>query len=395
MADDETYQIFSYDPTTQNKSELDTILVQAKNGDVINGKIWKTISQDFLVVLIIKMAPKSHKNLESPPGIVEEMHKNNISHIFILGFPHLYSFSSLLFSFLLIVYCVTICGNVIIIALVSVNKNLHSPMYFFITQISLLDILMTTDILPYLLHIVLNNGGTVSLVACILQFFVLGKSEIIECLILTVMSFDRYVAICNPLRYSSVINRRFCEISVIASWSLSFLLVLMNAVATYKLDFCGSNVVDHFFCDLTPILELSCSDISIVQKQTIFICFIAVVFPFIIIFVSYVGIISTILQIRSISGRQKAFSTCSSHLAVVSIYFGSLISVYMVPTEGKLFANSKTLSLLYTVVTPLLNPFIYSLRNKDFKKAFEKFKCSLREFIDNFRHKKKNFREQT
>ncbi|XP_063785635.1 olfactory receptor 11L1-like [Pseudophryne corroboree] len=314
------------------------------------------------------------------------MHKNNISHIFILGFLNLHSLNSLLFSFLLIDYCVIICGNVIIIALVSVNKNLHSPMYFFITIIALLDILMTTDILPNLLHIVLHNGGTMSLVACILQFFVFGNSEIFECLILAVMSYDRYVAICNPLRYSSIINKRFCLVSVIASWSLSFLLVSMNAVATYKLDFCGPNVVDNFFCDLTPILELSCSDTSVFQNQTILICVVSLVFPFIIIFVSYVYIITTILSIRSISGRQKAFSTCSSHLTVVCIFFGSLITVYMVPTRGQLRAISKIVSLLYTVVTPLLNPFIYSLRNKDFKKAFEKCKWNLSDFMNNFRH---------
>ncbi|XP_063785634.1 olfactory receptor 6C3-like [Pseudophryne corroboree] len=321
-------------------------------------------------------------------GLYKEMHKNNISYIFILGFPNLHSLNCLLFLFLLIVYCVTICGNVIIIFLVSKSNNLHSPMYFFIRIISLLDIMMTTDILPNLLHIVLHNGGTVSLVACILQFFVFGKSEVFECLILTVMSYDRYVAICNPLRYSSIINRRFCEISVIASWSLSFLLVLMNAVATYKLDFCGPNVIDHFFCDFTPIIELSCSDTAVLENQTTLIVIIALVFPFIIIFVSYVYIITTILSIRSISGRQKAFSTCSSHLTVVCIFFGSLITVYIVPTRGQLRAVSKILSLLYTVVTPLLNPFIYSLRNKDLKKAFEKCKWNLSDFMNSFRHKR-------
>ncbi|XP_063785630.1 olfactory receptor 5G25-like [Pseudophryne corroboree] len=312
----------------------------------------------------------------------EEMHKNNISHIFILGFPNLHSLNCLLFMFLLIVYCVTICGNVIIIFLVSKSNSLHSPMYFFITIIALMDIMMTTDILPNLLHIVLHNGGTVSL-ACILQFFVFGKSEVFECFILMVMSYDRYVAICNPLRY-----RRFCEISVIASWSLSFLLVLMNAVATFILDFCGPNVIDNFFCDFTPIIELSCSDTSVLENQTTLIVIIALVFPFIIIFISYVYIITTILSIRSISGRQKAFSTCSSHLTVVCIFFGSLITVYIVPTKGQLRAISKILSLLYTVVTPLLNPFIYSLRNKDLKKAFEKCKWNLSDFMNNFRYKR-------
>ncbi|XP_075061100.1 olfactory receptor 11L1-like [Mixophyes fleayi] len=305
------------------------------------------------------------------------MGENNVSYVFLLGFPNLHNFNSLLFSFILIIYCITMCGNVIIIILFSISKNLYSPMYFFITQVSLLDILMTTDILPNLLYILLHDGGTMSLTACISQFYVFATSESSECLMLTVMSFDRYVAICNPLRYNSIITNTFCVNSVIVSWLLSFLMTLMNAVATSKFYFCGPNVIDHFFCDFTPILELSCSDISIFLRQSILICIIVIICPFTMIIVSYVCIITTTLNIQSISGRQKAFSTCSSHLTVVCLFFGTLFSVYMVPTKGQLLAASKALSLLYTVVTPLLNPFIYSLRNKDFKEAFEKLKHKL------------------
>ncbi|XP_075061737.1 olfactory receptor 11L1-like [Mixophyes fleayi] len=302
------------------------------------------------------------------------MNENNVSYVFLLGFPNLHSFNSLLFVFLLIIYCVTMCGNVIIITLVSISKNLHSPMYFFITQVSLLDILMTTDIVPNLLHIILHDGGTMSLAACISQFFVFANSETSECLILTVMSYDRYVAICNPLRYGSIINKTFCVTSVIGSWLLSYLILLMDEIDICKLDFCGPNVIDHFFCDFSPILELSCSDTSLIQLHVAAIGIIVIICPFIIIIVSYTYIITTILNIQSISGREKAFSTCSSHLTVVSIFYGSLSSVYMVPSKGQYLTMSKTLSMLYTVVSPLLNPFIYSLRNKDFKEALEKFK---------------------
>ncbi|XP_072259161.1 olfactory receptor 10AG1-like [Pyxicephalus adspersus] len=295
---------------------------------------------------------------------------NNISYVHLLGFPNLHHFKYVMFSFLLIVYCLTLSGNFINIILVSVSKNLHLPMYFFITQVSLLDILMSTDILPNLLHIVLNEGGTMCLVACITQFYAFANSESVECLILTIMSFDRYVAICNPLRYHSIINGRFCLLSVLGAWLLSFSMMLMNAVATHKLEFCGPNVIDHFFCDFTPILDISCSDISLLQSQTILFCIIVLISPFASITVSYVYIITTILKIRSSTGRRKAFSTCSSHLIVVCIFFGTLFSVYMVPTKGQLLATSKALSLLYTLVIPLLNPFIYSLRNQDFKKAF-------------------------
>ncbi|XP_063785648.1 olfactory receptor 11L1-like [Pseudophryne corroboree] len=213
-----------------------------------------------------------------------------------------------------------------------------------------------------------------SLVACFSQFYVFANTEASECLILMVMSYDRYLAICNPLRYNSMINKGFCVKSVIVSWLLSFLLLFKNEFDAYKFDFCGPNVIDHFFCDLPPILELSCSDTSIYRIQVSLFGVIVVMFPFTMIIVSYVFIITTILSIQSISGRQKAFSTCSSHLTVVCIFFGSLFSVYMVPTNGELLAISKALSLLYTVVTPLSNPFIYSLRNKDFRIAFQKLK---------------------
>ncbi|XP_063785693.1 olfactory receptor 5P56-like [Pseudophryne corroboree] len=243
-----------------------------------------------------------------------------------------------------------------------------------IFKVSVVDILMTTDIIPNLLYIILHEGGTISIPACILQFNVFAHSVSLECLILMVMSYDRYLAICHPLRYNAIINKAFCVKSVIASWLMSFLVPLFIEIDLYKLVFCGPNVIDHFFCDLPPILELSCSDTSLIPIHTTLVGLIGVVCPFITIIVSYVFIITTILNIRSISGRQKAFSTCSSHLTVVCIYFGTLLSVYMVPAKGQLLATSKILSLLYTVVTPLLNPFIYSLRNKDFKEAFEKLK---------------------
>lgn len=295
---------------------------------------------------------------------------NNVSYVFLLGFPNLGYYNILLFSFLLVVFCVTVCGNFIIIALVSSNKSLHSPMYFFIAQVSLLDILMSTDILPNLLSIVINEGGVMRLVACISQFYAFANAESAECLILTIMSYDRYVAICSPLRYNAIINKGFCLLSVLGAWLVSFSMVLMNAVTTLQLEFCGPNIIDHFFCDFNPILEISCSDISVIQSQTILVCIIDIVIPFVLITISYVCIIGAILRIRSNIGRQKAFSTCSAHLTVVCLFFGTLFFVYMVPTKGQLLATSKGLSLLYTVVVPLLNPFIYSLRNQDFKKAF-------------------------
>ncbi|KAM3924595.1 olfactory receptor 5G3-like [Leptodactylus fuscus] len=247
-------------------------------------------------------------------------------------------------------------------------------MYFFLTQLSLSDILLATDIIPNTLSLVLHEGATMSFTACLVQFYVFGALECSECLLLTVMSYDRYTAICKPLHYSITINESFCLTSVILAWITSCLMILVQTIGICNLQFCGDNVIDHFFCDYSPIVKLSCSDTFPLQLQTFILCFCAATCPFMIIVISYVCIIVTILKIQSDSGRQKAFFTCSSHLSVVSIYYGTLILVYVVPTRGQLLNLSKILSVIYTVVTPLLNPLIYSLRNRDFMTAFRNLK---------------------
>ncbi|XP_063785611.1 olfactory receptor 5A1-like [Pseudophryne corroboree] len=253
------------------------------------------------------------------------------------------------------------------------STSLQTPMYFFITQISIFDVILTTDILPNLLHIVLYDGCTMSLIGCIAQFYVFATAESSECLLLSVMSYDRYLAICDPLRYHSIINQRFCVKSLIIVWIICFLQILLNSISIYHLHFCGPNVIDHFFCDFKPIVQLSCSDTTVIEFQTIIMGVFATFIPFIIIVMSYVYIVHTILKIPSFTGRQKAFSTCSSHLTVVTLFYGTLIIVYVFPTR-RLTTLSKTMSLCYTVIIPLLNPIIYTIRNKDFKEAFNKIK---------------------
>ncbi|KAM4036407.1 olfactory receptor 5G25-like [Anomaloglossus baeobatrachus] len=249
-------------------------------------------------------------------------------------------------------------------------------MYFFITQLSLCDILLTTDIVPTLLLTVLYGGSSVTLIGCILQFSFFVMSESSECLLLSVMSYDRYLAICNPLRYNSIMNHLFCLVSVATILLVGITVMLTYMISRYSLYYCGPNVIDHFYCDLEPILQLSCSDTSIIHKQTLIIGVLNVFCPFIIIVLSYVYIANTILKISSTTGRHKAFSTCSSHLIVVSMLYGTLFTVYMFPKKGQTLTLSKVLSLIYTMLTPMLNPIIYTLRNKDFKKAFNKLKLS-------------------
>ncbi|XP_073479965.1 olfactory receptor 11L1-like [Aquarana catesbeiana] len=292
-----------------------------------------------------------------------------VSEIILLGFPNFYKFNSIIFIVLLIIYFVTINGNLLIITLVANTKKLQSPMYFFLTQLSISDILLTTDVAPITLANVMNGGIVMSLVGCITQFYIFGASESLECFILTVMAYDRYLAICNPLRYSSIMNYPMFLNLILLSWLLSFSFVIIATIAICTLDFCGPHVIDHFFCDMEPILELSCSDTYTVRLESLLLSVPVMVLPLMITLTSYGCIVQAILKISSNIGRQKSFSTCSSHLTVVCMFYGTLIGIYMLPKNNSSLNISKVISLLYTVVTPMLNPIIYSLRNKDIKEA--------------------------
>ncbi|XP_073511084.1 olfactory receptor 1E16-like [Phyllobates terribilis] len=275
---------------------------------------------------------------------------------------------------LLVIYCVTVCGNLLIILVVSSSRSLHSPMYFFLTQLSFSDILISTTIVPNMLHIVLYEGSSVSFFGCLTQFYFFSAFGMLETFILTVMSYDRYQAICHPLHYTTVMHLTFCLGSILLSWLILLVVILVLSVTMSYLWFCGPNIIDHFFCDRDPNLELSCSDTSILKAESMFLMISLGICPFTVITVSYIYIISTILKIPSTTGRQKTFSTCSSHLTVVAMHYGSAFSIY-------LFSNSvhvkKILSLLYTVVTPFLNPIIYSFSNRDISQAYKKLLSKL------------------
>ncbi|XP_040273831.1 olfactory receptor 11L1-like [Bufo bufo] len=291
-----------------------------------------------------------------------------VTEFLLLGFQCSQLLRNILFLLFFLVFGATVCGNLLIITLVSTSKNLHTPMYFFISQLSISDILLTTDIVPNLLHILLNNGGTIGFIGCMAQFYFFAGSEAFECLLLSVMSYDRYVAICNPLHYSSTMTYEFCVKSVTICWLLGYFVSFIVSISPFKLMFCGPNIIDHVFCDIVPLLELSCSDTFIVHLEIYVTGIPIVIIPTTIIVMSYTYIVLAVLRIPSSTGRQKAFSTCSSHLIVVSIFYFSLFSVYVLPKGGQTWLLNKILSLLYTVFTPLINPIIYSLRNKDIKR---------------------------
>ncbi|XP_053320049.1 olfactory receptor 11L1-like [Spea bombifrons] len=296
--------------------------------------------------------------------------QTTVTEFILLGFQGLQSFKIPVFLLLLIFHLVTLSGNLLIIWLVVSNKALHSPMYFFLTHLSLCDIFLTINIIPEALWIIWHGGGTMSFSRCFVQFYFFASLETSECLILSVMAYDRYLAICYPLRYNYLMSPVLRSRLVSISWLSSLFVVLTDTVSITQLHFCGPNTIDHFFCDLAPILDLSCSDTTFIEIEVLVLSILAV-FPLFVIVVSYAYIVLAVLRISSKSGRWKTFSTCSSHLTVVSIFYGTLIGIYMLPAKGKSLNVSKVLSLMYTVLTPMMNPIIYSLRNNDIKEAIK------------------------
>ncbi|KAM9312299.1 olfactory receptor 1500-like [Gastrophryne carolinensis] len=306
--------------------------------------------------------------------IVQTMEGENvttITSVHLLGFkaPPIATF--LIFFVFLTIYCVTICGNLLIITVVSYSKTLHCPMYFFLCQLAASDMLLATDILPNMLHTLVVKDAVISLSNCLTQFYFFGVSETSESLLLTVMSYDRYLAICRPLHYTMLMSHGVSWIMIIATWILSVLIALIYTLTVTKLQFCGRNVIDNFFCDVEPVFQLSCKDTTSVHLQVTLLGGTFVIVPFSVIIVSYIYIIITIFEIPSITGRQKVFSTCSSHLTIVCIYYGTIACVYLVP-RGQSWTFMKFLSLPYTVLNPMMNPIIYSLRNKDLLHVLEK-----------------------
>uniref|UniRef100_A0A803K5E6 G-protein coupled receptors family 1 profile domain-containing protein n=2 Tax=Xenopus tropicalis TaxID=8364 RepID=A0A803K5E6_XENTR len=294
-----------------------------------------------------------------------------VTEIFLLGFQHLDNFKILIFSLILLIHILTVYENALVIALVTVSRGLQSPMFFFLQQLSFSDLLLSVVIVPTLLSTVMNEGAKISLIGCIVQLYFFAVTESLQCFLLTVMSYDRYLAICNPLSYSSLMNHTFCFQLIAISWLLALSFTPVTVITAATQEFCNQNTINHFFCDYFPLLELSCSDTSLAQILVMATTTPVVLIPFMLIIGSYICIAHEILKIVSSIGRQKAFSTCSSHLAVVSIFYGTLIGIYVVPTRNQSQTVKKVISLLYTVVTPFINPMIYSLKSADMKNSIK------------------------
>ncbi|XP_069505909.1 olfactory receptor 1L4-like [Ambystoma mexicanum] len=291
----------------------------------------------------------------------------------IVGFSDLPQLQVPLFAALLLVYLITLAGNLLITATIYCNLQLHTPMYFFLSILSFIDICHTSNIFPQMLAHFFQEGTRMSMTECLLQVYVLGGMLCTEVLLLTVMAYDRYVAICNPLRYLTIMNKEVCVQVAVGSWAVALMYPLPYILLTSKLSFCGSHTINHFFCDLSALMKLSCSSTQHIEVIIFVLSAILTMMSFILIITSYVNIVSCILKIKSKGGQHKAFWTCASHLTVVLLFYGSISSTYIRPTSTYSMKENKILSLSYIAVTPMCNPIIYSLKNAEVKKGLRKF----------------------
>ncbi|XP_074056221.1 olfactory receptor 1f45-like [Macrotis lagotis] len=294
---------------------------------------------------------------------------SEVSEFILLGLLYHPEQQTVLFFSFLLIYLITALGNLLIILAIKINSCLHTPMYFFLSNLSLIDICFTSTTIPKMLVNHLSGMNTIPYAGCLTQVFFFLFFGGIDSILLTSMAYDRYVAICVPLHYSMIMTPKVCALLILVSWIWAFTDALIHTVLLTRLSFCGHNKIPHFFCDLSPLLKLACSDTFINDLMVNIEGALTIVIPFIGILISYTRIFVTVLRIPSKAGKLKAFSTCGSHLTVVSLYYGTIIGVYLSPTSTHTVEQDTAAAVMYTAVTPMLNPFIYSLRNKDIKGA--------------------------
>ena len=320
-----------------------------------------------MIILICASLCPIHQR--EPGNVMEGKNQTALSEFIILGFSDLNELQFLLFTIFFLTYVCTLGGNVFIILVSVLDPRLHTPMYYFLGNLAFLDICYTTTNVPQMMVHLLSERKSISYGRCMAQLFAFIFFVGSECLLLAAMAYDRYIAICKPLRYSVIMNRVLYSRLAASCWTGGFLNSVVHTVLTFHLPFCGNNEINYFFCDIPPLLILSCGDTSVNELALLSIGVFIGWTPFLCIVLSYLYIISSILRIRSSEGRQKAFSTCASHLVIVLLYYGSAIFTYVRPISTYLLEKDRLISVLYSVVTPMLNPVIYTLRNKDIKEA--------------------------
>ncbi|XP_042554897.1 olfactory receptor 6C2-like [Dipodomys spectabilis] len=277
---------------------------------------------------------------------------------------------AVLLIFLCLTYMVSLIGNLTIISLTTVDPQLKTAMYYFLQNFSLLEITFTTACMPRYLYSLSTGYNTITYNSCVTQFFFVDLFAVTEFFLLATMSYDRYVAICKPLHYVTIMNSRVCRRLVLCCWAAGLLIMLPPLTLVLQLEFCDSNVIDHFGCDAYPLLKISCSQTWLLEQTLIVCAVLTFVMTLLCVVLSYIYIIKTILQFSSAKQRKKAFSTCSSHMIVISLSYGSCIFIYVKPSAKDSMAINKGVSVLTTSIAPMLNPFIYTLRNKQVRQAF-------------------------
>ncbi|XP_075413896.1 olfactory receptor 2A5-like [Tenrec ecaudatus] len=300
------------------------------------------------------------------------INQTSITQFILLGFPVGPQIQLLLFGLFALFYTFTLLGNGAILGLICLDSKLHNPMYLFLSHLAIVDMSYASNNVPKMLANLVSKKRTILFVPCIMQTFLYMAFAHTECLILVVMSYDRYVAICHPLHYTVIMSWRVCTVLAVISWVCGSLLALLHVGLLLRLPFCGPHKINHFFCEILSVLKLACADTRLNQLVIFGACVFILVGPLCLVLASYTRILLAILRIQSGEGRRKAFSTCSSHLCVVGLFFGSAIVMYMMPTSSHPEEQQKVLSLFYSLFNPMLNPLIYSLRNEEVKGALRR-----------------------
>ncbi|XP_031207056.1 olfactory receptor 1468 [Mastomys coucha] len=298
-----------------------------------------------------------------------EENQTVITQFLLLGLPIPPEHQHLFYALFLAMYLTTVLGNLIIIILIYLDSHLHTPMYLFLSNLSFSDLCFSSVTMPKLLQNMQSQVPSIPYAGCLAQLYFYLYFADLESFLLVAMAYDRYVAICFPLHYMSIMSPKLCLSLVLLSWVLTTFHAMLHTLLMARLSFCEDNVIPHFFCDISPLLKLSCSDTHVNELVIFVMGGLVIVIPFLLIVVSYARVVTSILKVPSVRGIHKVFSTCGSHLSVVSLFYGTIIGLYLCPTANNSTVKETVMAMMYTVVTPMLNPFIYSLRNRDMKGA--------------------------
>ncbi|XP_044539773.1 olfactory receptor 5A1-like [Gracilinanus agilis] len=304
--------------------------------------------------------------------IAKEKNSTSVFIFFFLGFSDHPKLQVILFVTFLGIYLVTLIWNLSLIILIKIDIHLHTPMYFFLSNLSFIDICYSSSVAPKMLSDFFKEQKTISFVGCATQFFFFVGTGLTECCLLAAMAYDRYAAISNPLLYTVIMSQNLCTKMVAGAYVGGFLSSLIQTSSIFKLYFCGPNLINHFFCDLPPVLALSCSDTFLSQMVNFLVVVAVGGTSFLILLISYGYIVAAVLKINSVEGRYKAFNTCASHLIVVTLLYGTALFMYLRPSSSYSLSRDKVVSVFYSIVIPMLNPLIYSLRNREIKAALKK-----------------------